>query len=863
MDKEKMTLPLRESFASALEEAIMSRHRELRDLHLLKAFLRQKDGVLPALLRKLKIPEEDLKRETEALLEELPKGTGDAPPNLSSELIKILESARRKAERQGDSFWGTEHILSAFSDSSPARKGTAGRLLRDRGLHKENTEEALRGLRGRQTLQDENGESTYGVLEKYCRDLTRAAREDKPDPVIGRDEEIRRVIQVLLRRSKNNPVLIGEPGVGKTAIAEGLALRIAGGDVPESLADKRLLSLDMGALIAGAKFRGEFEERMKAVIHEVSAAAGEIILFIDELHTLVGAGAAEGATDASNLLKPALARGELRAVGATTPDEYRRYIEKDAALERRFQPVYTGEPSPEAAVAILRGIKDRYELHHGIRIKDEALVAAVMLSRRYISSRFLPDKAIDLMDEAASLLKMEAESQPVELDKLERRSLLLSMEEQSLQKEQDEASQTRREKIARDRAALQKEIEVVKGKWHREKDHLEKMRRLKERGEALKTEEKRLMREGGESNMARASEIHYDTLPHVEEQVRLLDRELSASRETRLLKEEVSEEDIAQVVSSWTGIPAGKMLRSESEKYRRLESVLGSRVIGQEEAVKAVSDGIRRNKTGLSDENRPLGTFLFLGPTGVGKTELAKALAALLFDDEKALTRLDMSEYAEKHAVSRLFGAPPGYVGYDRGGQLTEAVRHRPYSVILFDEIEKAHPEVFLALLPLLDDGRLTDGQGRTADFRNSLIIMTGNIGGRLISEKAEDAESRVQELLRESFPPEFLNRIDETVIFRALGEKQLDRITALELEHLRTRIRKQNLRLDIDPAVIRFLAEQGRDPRYGARPVKRSIRRHLENPLAGFLLEHPSSSDRERTLRVRLRDGKPVFEEV
>ncbi|GHV75365.1 chaperone protein ClpB [Spirochaetia bacterium] len=682
----------------------------------------------------------------------------------------------------------------------------------------------------------------YQVLDKYCRDLTALARQEKLDPVIGRDEEIRRVMQVLSRRTKNNPVLIGEPGVGKTAIAEGLARRIVAGDVPEGLKGKKLLALDLGALVAGAKFRGEFEERLKAVIHEVQAADGNIILFIDELHTLVGAGAAEGATDASNLLKPALARGELRCIGATTLDEYRKHIEKDAALERRFQQVYTAEPSVEDTIAILRGLQERYEVHHGVRIKDEALVAAATLSDRYITSRFLPDKAIDLVDEAASRLKMELDSRPTELDKLERKLLQLSIEQQSLKKEEDDASKDRLEKLEREIADLTAERDAMKARWDNEKQDIQKIRELKQKIEELRKDEVRYERDG---NLSKAAEVKHGLIPETQKELARLTDLMEAKRENvaggapALLREEVSEEDIAQVVATWTGIPVSKMLSGELQKYLDLEKVLEQRVVGQLTAVEAVADAIRRNKAGLSDAARPLGSFLFLGPTGVGKTELAKTLADFLFNDEKALTRIDMSEYGEKHSVSRLIGAPPGYVGYEQGGQLTEAVRRRPYSVILFDEIEKAHPEVFNVFLQILDDGRLTDGQGRVVDFKNVIIIMTSNLGSDLILEAKNPADIKdgLMELLKQSFRPEFLNRIDETVIFNRLGKGEISKIVEIQIKRLTERLLDRKITLTLSDAAKELLAERGYDPLFGARPLKRTIQADLENPLAKLII--------------------------
>jgi len=693
--------------------------------------------------------------------------------------------------------------------------------------------DALRRIRGNQRVTDQSPEDKYQVLDRYCRDLTDLARKEKIDPVIGRDEEIRRIMQVLSRRTKNNPVLIGEPGVGKTAIVEGLARRIVSGDVPDSVKDKRVLALDLGALLAGAKFRGEFEERLKAVIKEIVEAEGQIFLFIDELHTLVGAGAAEGAVDASNLLKPALARGELRAIGATTLDEYRKHIEKDAALERRFQPIYTSEPGVEDTIAILRGLKERYEVHHGVRIKDEAIIAAAMLSDRYITNRFLPDKAIDLVDEAASRLKMEIESQPTELDQTERRILQLNIEKQALAKETDSASKEKTREIDKELSELKGKRDAMQLQWQNEKKIIEEIRALKQRLEELNLEEIRYEREG---NLTKAAEVKHGLVPETERKLAEKTKELESSQgESRLLREEVSEEDIAHIVSQWTGIPVSKMLSSEKTKLLKLEEILSRRVVGQEPAIRAVSDAIRRNKSGLSDINRPLGTFIFIGPTGVGKTELAKTLAEFLFNDEKALTRIDMSEYMEKFAVSRLIGAPPGYVGYEEGGQLTEAVRRRPYSVILFDEIEKAHPEVFNVLLQLLDEGRLTDSQGHIVDFKNAIIIMTSNLGSQLIqqTENIDDIKDQILELLKATFRPEFLNRVDEIITFDRLGKEEILKIVDIQLKVLAKRLEEQDITITVSDKAKAHLAEVGFDPLYGARPLKRTLQNLVQNPLA------------------------------
>jgi ATP-dependent Clp protease ATP-binding subunit ClpB len=834
MNLERFTIKAQEALNEASAIAQKGDHSQIETGHILLALLRQTDGIVAPIIERIGADLATLSKETEDLAATSPKIYGEAAQVFfSSAASKVLAKAETEAASLKDDFISTEHILIAIT----AGEGRASDLLKKAGLTKAAILEALKQVRGNTRITDQNPEDKYQVLDKYCRDLTALARQEKLDPVIGRDEEIRRVMQVLSRRTKNNPVLIGEPGVGKTAIAEGLARRIVAGDVPEGLKGKKLLSLDLGALVAGAKFRGEFEERLKAVIHEVQASEGYIILFIDELHTLVGAGAAEGATDASNLLKPALARGELRCIGATTLDEYRKHIEKDAALERRFQQVYTAEPSVEDTIAILRGLKERYEVHHGVRIKDEALVAAVTLSNRYITSRFLPDKAIDLVDEAASRLKMELDSRPTELDKLERKLLQLSIEQQALSREEDEASKERLSKLEKEIADLSAERDAMKARWDNEKQDITKIRDLKQRIEELKIEETRYEREG---NLAKAGEVKYGRIPEAQKELASLTETMEAKRgEAALLREEVSEEDIAQVVSAWTGIPVSKMLSGELQKYLELEQALAQRVVGQEAAVSAVADAIRRNKAGLSDAGRPLGSFLFLGPTGVGKTELAKTLADFLFNDEKSLTRIDMSEYGEKHSVSRLIGAPPGYVGYEQGGQLTEAVRRRPYSVLLFDEVEKAHPEVFNVFLQVLDDGRLTDGQGRVVDFKNVIIIMTSNLGSELILEAKDPAaiRSALNELLKQHFRPEFLNRIDETVIFNRLGKGEIGKIVEIQLKQLTARLMERKITLSLTEAAKDFLAERGYDPLFGARPLKRTIQAELENPLAKAII--------------------------
>ena len=837
MRLDRLTHKAQEALQAADGAAREHRHARIVPEHLLLALWEQRDGVVRPLLERTAGPDLDLAAQLVPVLNGMPKQYGpNGQTAAAPELAQVLEAAEREAAHLEDQYTSTEHLLLALLDGA----GAAATALRQAGVTRDGLLGALRELRGSQQVTDQDPEGKYRVLERYCRDLTELARQEKLDPVIGRDDEIRRLMQVLARRTKNNPVLIGDPGVGKTAIVEGLARRIVAGDVPDSLRDKRVLTLDLGALVAGAKFRGEFEERLKAVINEIVAADGQIFLFVDELHTLVGAGAAEGAMDASNLLKPALARGELRTIGATTLDEYRQHIEKDAALERRFQPVLTDEPSVEDTIAILRGLKERYEVHHGVRIKDEAIIGAAVLSDRYITSRFLPDKAIDLIDEAASRLKMEIESQPTELDRIERRILQLNIENQALAKERDAASRERREELQRELAELQGRRDAMRLQWQNEKQGIERVRELKARLEQLRLNQTRHERAG---DLAQAAEVKHGRIPALEQELATLtERPTTANTENgagALLREEVSEEDIATVVAQWTGIPVAKMLSSERAKLLELEAILGRRVIGQEAAIQAVADAIRRNKSGLADSDRPLGTFIFLGPTGVGKTELAKTLADYLFDDERALQRIDMSEYMERHAVSRLIGAPPGYVGYDQGGQLTEAVRRRPYSVILFDELEKAHPDVFNLLLQLLDEGRLTDGQGRQVDFRNSIIIMTSNLGSDLIQQAAQVAqvEPQITELLKASFRPEFLNRVDETIIFNRLDDEQIFRIAALQLQHLAARLREQRIALNVTAAAQRYLAEAGFDPQYGARPLRRAIQQQVQNPLAKLLI--------------------------
>jgi ATP-dependent Clp protease ATP-binding subunit ClpB len=838
MRLDKLTIKSQEALADAQEIASGRGHAELLPEHVLAALLKQEGGLIPRILQKVGVEPSAVQAALDRELDALPVARGTSMDiGVGSRARDLIEQARKEADKFKDEYISTEHFLLAML----ARDlGAPTRILKEQGLDYESIMRALGEVRGTQRVTDQDPEGKYQALERYTRDLTALARKGKLDPVIGRDEEIRRAMQILARRTKNNPVLVGEAGVGKTAIVEGIAQRIAHGDVPESLRDKRILSLDLGTLIAGTKYRGEFEDRLKAVLKEITAAEGAIILFIDELHTLVGAGAAEGAIDASNMLKPALARGELRCIGATTMDEYRKYIEKDKALERRFQPVFVGEPALEDTISILRGLKEKYEVHHGIRIRDGALVAAARLSDRYITGRQLPDKAIDLVDEAASRLKMEIDSVPTPIDQVERRITSLEVERLALQKEKDPASDKRLSTLEREIASLREQAQSMRAQWQAEKEVIAEIRKVKEEIDRAKTDADVAQRRG---DFDKASELRYGRLPELEKRLAAANQRIAqVAKGGSFLREEVTEDDIAAVVAKWTGIPVEKMLEGEMEKLTRMEDRLHLRVIGQDEAVEAVANAVRRARAGMQDPNRPIGSFLFLGPTGVGKTELARALAEFLFDDEQAIVRIDMSEYMEKHSTARLIGAPPGYVGYDEGGQLTEAVRRRPYSVVLFDEIEKAHPDVFNVLLQLLDDGRLTDGHGRTVDFRNVVVIMTSNVGSNYIRDLDESQrsliETRVDEALRQTFRPEFLNRIDEIVIFHKLDRAQLDRIVEIQLARVRKLLAARDLRLDLTPPAVRFLAESGYDPSFGARPLKRAIQRHLLDPLAKRLVK-------------------------
>jgi ATP-dependent Clp protease ATP-binding subunit ClpB len=837
MRLDKFTLKSQELIQNAQGLASQQTHQQIDPEHLLSVMLMEPEGVARAILLKLGISPDSVFKEVSIFIEKQPKVSGARDVYISPRTKNVLDAAFSEASNMKDEYVSIEHVLLAISGETA---GEASRILNRYGITRESILKVLIDIRGAQRITDPNPEEKYQALDKFSRDLTDLARLGKLDPIIGRDDEIRRIVQVLSRRTKNNPVLIGEPGVGKTAIVDGLAQRIVAGDVSETLKNRRVVALDMGALIAGAKYRGEFEDRLKAVLKEIEKAKGEIILFIDELHTLVGAGAAEGAMDASNMLKPALARGTLRCVGATTLDEYRKYIEKDAAFERRFQPIMTLEPSVEDTISILRGLKEKYEVHHGVRIKDSARVAAATLSNRYISDRFLPDKAIDLIDECASKLRIEIDSMPTEIDEIQRRITQSEIEREALKKESDPASQERLQKLEAELGAMKEEITSMKVHWQSEKDVIQTIRSIKEAYEQLNIEEQQAEREG---DLSRVAEIRYGKVVELQNRLEEANENLSQlQKDRKMLKEEVDDEDIAEVVSMWTGIPVKKMLEGERERLVRMEDHLSLRVVGQIEAISAISNAVRRARSGLQDPDRPIGSFIFMGPTGVGKTELAKALAEFIFDTEQAIVRVDMSEYMERHAVSRLIGAPPGYVGYEEGGYLTEAVRRRPYSVILFDEIEKAHPEVFNVLLQILDDGRMTDGQGRTVDFKNTIIIMTSNVGTRWIQEMEATnrlgMEEKITESLRAHFKPEFLNRIDETIIFQNLTPEQISKIVDIQMKMLSKRLSDQHIELDLSDRAILLLAKLGYDPIYGARPLKRAIQKYIENPLATEMLK-------------------------